>query len=340
MAIHKDKKLVFLYVLLSLSVFILVFEIVLRILFALQISNFYVEYKDLLEPTSHSLLGYQLKPLSQHKFYSINQNGLRGEPIESPKPPGQARIIVLGDSIIFGLGLALEDTYAVSLETLLKNKYNWPDVKVINMGVPGYNTQQEEAFLKMKGFDLQPDLVILGFCSNDSDPANIIDKNGILLAENPIRNVSDMNVRAVLNQSRFFVYMKYLFKRTIYNHPMLAQRFKANVFLNSRVYEKNWSKMKETLKHIAEQCQRHHKKFLVVLFPNQIQLYGKEEDNKIQQDMTSFLQAHNIDYVDLLPAFIAHRQEPLFLDASVHPNIKGTMVAAEISAEKISTGAL
>ncbi len=83
------------------------------------------------------------------------------------KAPGTFRILVLGDSVTFGHGTLNETTYPFLLEQRLKQ---WrPGVKweVWNLGVPGYNTSQELAYLNEIGPRYAPDLVIAGFYPND-----------------------------------------------------------------------------------------------------------------------------------------------------------------------------
>ena len=79
------------------------------------------------------------------------------------KPPDTFRILVLGDSVTFGHGTLDDTTYPYLLEQRLRG---WrPDVnwEVWNLGVPGYNTRQELAYLKEIGPRAQPDLVMVGF---------------------------------------------------------------------------------------------------------------------------------------------------------------------------------
>ena len=83
------------------------------------------------------------------------------------KDPGTFRILVLGDSVTFGHGALYETSYPYLLEQRLRE---WrPDVKweVWNLGVPGYNTAQELAYLEEVGGRYSPDLVIVGFFLND-----------------------------------------------------------------------------------------------------------------------------------------------------------------------------
>jgi hypothetical protein len=53
------------------------------------------------------------------------------------------RILLLGDSGAFGLGVADEDTYSSRLEQQLNRDADGMTYRVINMGVPSYNTEEE-----------------------------------------------------------------------------------------------------------------------------------------------------------------------------------------------------
>ena len=83
------------------------------------------------------------------------------------KPPGTFRILVLGDSVTFGHGAIDEATYPYLLEQRLKAWRPEVDWQVWNLGVPGYNTGQELAYLLEVGPRYQPDLVVVGFYEND-----------------------------------------------------------------------------------------------------------------------------------------------------------------------------
>jgi len=73
------------------------------------------------------------------------------------------RILVLGDSFTFGIGVNLEDTYLKVLEKRLNEEYPGKKFEVINCGVPGVGTDYEYHFLKDIGIRFKPDLVLVGF---------------------------------------------------------------------------------------------------------------------------------------------------------------------------------
>lgn len=98
----------------------------------------------------------------------INSLGFRDQrDYELQKPPGAFRILVLGDSVTFGHGTRSDTTYPFLLEQRLRA---WkPDVEwqVWNLGVPGYATSQELAYLERVAARYQPDLAVVGFYQND-----------------------------------------------------------------------------------------------------------------------------------------------------------------------------
>ncbi|HKB15323.1 MAG TPA: GDSL-type esterase/lipase family protein [Planctomycetota bacterium] len=99
------------------------------------------------------------------KRYRVNALGLRGAEVSREKPRGITRALLLGDSFVFGLGVGEGETIAVRLEEELRARR--PGLEVLNLGVPGYHTGQEVAFLRSEGLSLAPDAVVLVFYTND-----------------------------------------------------------------------------------------------------------------------------------------------------------------------------
>jgi hypothetical protein len=95
----------------------------------------------------------------------INSLGLRGKELQ-PNLERLTRILVFGDSFVFGVGVDEENLLTSHLERLLQPFF--PDgVEVVNMGVSGYSTDQEYLLLEEFGERLDPDVVILVVCDND-----------------------------------------------------------------------------------------------------------------------------------------------------------------------------
>ncbi len=93
---------------------------------------------------------------------TTNAAGFRDSPHSGAKAPGAYRVVVLGDSFVFGSGVPQEATLTRRLAAHLG-----PGFEIVNLGVPGYGTDQELLTLRRWGRALSPDLVLLGFFWND-----------------------------------------------------------------------------------------------------------------------------------------------------------------------------
>lgn len=98
-------------------------------------------------------------------FYSTGPHGYRGPEGLWHKPPGRLRVLVIGDSVSFGVGVPAESLYSRHLERLLRRKR--PQLDVVNMGVLGYMASEGVAVLLHQGLQRDPDLVIWQLHIND-----------------------------------------------------------------------------------------------------------------------------------------------------------------------------
>lgn len=100
----------------------------------------------------------------------INSLGLRGPEISAQKPEGTRRVLILGDSYTFGVYVADEEVYPRVLERLLRDAGS--QVEVLNAGyADGWSPDEHYAWLKRKGLEFSPDLIIYGmFIGNDVPP--------------------------------------------------------------------------------------------------------------------------------------------------------------------------
>lgn len=96
----------------------------------------------------------------------ISSQGLRDREFDVPKPPGVFRILVLGDSVTYGVGVRPDETFPKRLESIL-NATNRTRVEVLNAGVSGYTAYNEWQFFRRRGREFEPDLVIAALCLND-----------------------------------------------------------------------------------------------------------------------------------------------------------------------------
>jgi len=132
---------------------------------------------------------------------SIGPLGSRLAPGENVD--GTLRVGVFGDSITFGQGVDADATFCAVLERRLRPR--WPQLHVLNFGVPGHSLAMEVAHLADRARDVSCAVVMLVFGSDDLNPSradNHVDGFGYLTKKtfgppSPLRDWT----RALLRQS-------------------------------------------------------------------------------------------------------------------------------------------
>lgn len=98
-----------------------------------------------------------------------NSQGFRTPEYTLAHPPNTFRILVLGDSITWGQGVKLEETFPQVLQSLLHQKCPEVQYELIGMGVRGHRLADNLMKLLVHGQYLKPDLVLIQVCVNDLD---------------------------------------------------------------------------------------------------------------------------------------------------------------------------
>lgn len=132
-----------------------------------------------MQPTQFALDSftvYRLKPgVRGHAVYpgvmeyrwTTNRQQLRAPREYSvAKPTGTKRVVVIGDSFTFGIGVNDGETYSAQLERRLRTDCPEP-VEVLNFGVGGYGLSQGVETFERYARPFSPDVVIYGFMTND-----------------------------------------------------------------------------------------------------------------------------------------------------------------------------
>ena len=135
----------------------------------------------IIRPSKNPRIVYELIPNLSLTFldkpYMTNPHGYRGPVYSNTKDENVFRLVGLGDSIMWGWGVADNEYYLALLDVYLNNSapdgYSW---EIINTAVPGYNTAMEVETFKEKGVHYKPDIVIIGFFVNDLSLPNFIRK--------------------------------------------------------------------------------------------------------------------------------------------------------------------
>ena len=145
-------------VLSSLIVGLLIAEVAIRVLAPQPMSGVIFEYAP---------RGYRISKSNGTALFSLGDNKgiyhfmpphLRG--MRQP-PAGAERILVLGDSFTFGIGLSEKDTYVAKLQKKIDSMFGPARFALLNAGIAGSGTADHLAFLEDFGNDIAPRIVFV-----------------------------------------------------------------------------------------------------------------------------------------------------------------------------------
>ena len=120
-------------------------------------------------------VGRILQPEIEDRDYagasiSSNSFGMREREYGLRKPEETVRIVLLGDSYVFGYGVPADRRLGVFLESSLRERKTSADeVEVLHLAIASWNVRAASAYLRRQLSLLQPDLVVHVTVTNDLD---------------------------------------------------------------------------------------------------------------------------------------------------------------------------
>lgn len=130
-----------------------------------------------------------------HYTLRTNALGLRDDRALVPKKSGVLRVLVVGDSMTFGVGVEREQAFPAVLERALAMSLHSRPVEVVNCGCIAWGQREEIGLLESLGPKLRPDLIVLEFTvANDPlDDLRYLDTEGLV----PDPEVADRCARSL-----------------------------------------------------------------------------------------------------------------------------------------------
>lgn len=275
--------------------------------------------------------------------YAVNGHGFRDRERPWPKPEGRFRIVLLGDSVAFGQGVAAEEDFASLLEARLAAEAPDAAVEVLNLGVGGYNPYTEARLLEDVGLRYEPDLVVVQFCINDlNDPTLHFDANTRLhLGAIPDEAYPDPERRGAAEPAPpgALAWCRRLRLCARLDDAILAtwpEEFGwGAVQRSARAVDgkpgPEWRWLARRYGEMAEAARAANASFAILAFPYPAQLRS-EGLHPVQQRLVELGAANGWPVIDPLEAFRSARAaggERLFLDWW-HPSARGHALAADV----------
>ncbi len=285
----------------------------------------------------------------------INSRGLREREIPYEKPAGTYRVLVLGDSQTFGVGVEAEEAYPRVAESRLRARLRRP-VEVINAGVPGTGTAHQLDYLEREGWKYRPDVVVAGFFYND--PGNNAACRLYAVREGKL-------VRAAAPEARARAFNEVWAQGRsgpgvmVYHAPEPVRPpeppWVIRQFHLARMVREQLSRLAQARRpkpeagHVADvgremtravfaeldrQCRQHDAALLVVLLPSREECADRRTTRLGDRygPLLRGAQGRPLDVLDPLPRFRAAGHESLYFRKDLHFNAAGhRLVAAELA---------
>ncbi len=299
---------------------------------------------------AHPRRGFSLQPnriaIDSEFDVRTDQFGFRGAPLLKVKPPGETRILFLGDSVVYGFMLPNGQTPVDQTQHFLAERLRGRRIRCINAGMFGYATWQELDLMQHEGLDVAPDAVVLVFCLNDMLDVLAVERGvAMRFLVNLQPHVSSHwsgTVRAVT---------ALMAKRQSDNTP------KREMWQSNRVFEPGhpgglseldqiyvepplsvvaeaWEKCFEDLNAIADVCATHSIPFVLVYAPSVHEVTDNSRYRRSGRLLGNWAKDADVAFVDTTDALLAaceHESlnaDAMFLD-SVHLSAIGSRVMSE-----------
>jgi len=270
-----------------------------------------------------SAIRYDLKPGCSLWWCEINRFGFRSEEPDSEKK----QIIFLGDSVVFGNGLEEGNTLPQNLEKSLQDS----DLQVLNLGVPGYNTQQYYLFLKEKLSFLNPSILIVGCTLNDDSPSLIIkldnnDRKLYVISYPDIYRYFKINPEIdlwLLKYSKIYRKLNLFFAK--YMNRNKQKKYLYNIYKNSQV---------EAFSLLKKEAESLNIPIFAVIFPMFDRNWNKYAYDAQHERLHDILKYIGIEYYDMKNDLEKYDVSKIRFD-DIHFSKYGTKIAGALIAKQL-----
>jgi lysophospholipase L1-like esterase len=319
------------------------------------------------QPTSYFY--FKKKPQPGDRFerwgvpVKINSNGQRDYDYPLAKKENVFRIALIGDSIAYGTGVAIEDTYGKKLESMLNHFSNGEkqyEVMIFSNG--GSEPSGYLEMLRSDAYRYSPDLVMIGFTLNDFERPKV-EKTS---RQRYYQLFAEVHQKLrVVSHLYFFVFER--LRNTLYKSRILDRSVRHGYWMDiletrGDEFGKAWEYTQNNLDELISESRKIGAQFAIVVFPYEMQLskellemyrstYGFQIskdvlDARPQQLLHDYARSRGIHLIDLLGSFRKHNREKLYfreLGGSldyVHPNARGHDLAETVVFNELSNSDL
>jgi hypothetical protein len=278
------------------------------------------------------------------KRVSFNEAGYRGRELALRKARDRTRVVVLGDSIAFGLDVSDEETFTHLLDVRDNG------IEAGNLAVQGYGPDQELILLLERGLRLDPDVVVLAFCLAN-DLAEAVLPVSLYDGRTPKPRFQLVGDRLALDDSNLRQAAWRRGLQWLSDYSQLYNRVAALAPRSGAPTAAPWREMKREalrdqgfalqlnlaiIRRMQVACRERGVTFILAAFPNAT-FY--ETKPLLAKHFLDSLHAEGVTVVDMADRFVALGQpfEAVTLDAVGHLSPHGHVIASQVLESEIAS---
>ena len=295
------------------------------------------------------ILDYRLRPdMDWVNDYGIpvhiNSKGWRDHEYDFVKGEGVFRILMLGDSVLNGHGVRIEDVYAKHLERRLNGSAGNVRFEVVMLSIGALSSIQEAHLLEVEGLKYDPDLVMVGYVLNDPGPGSRFTGEGgdggfcwtIPHIKNYLKRSS-----LILHGYRTLEWIGWKTGLKIGGSQLGDRLIDSDYYSRVHTDAENWGYVVRAFEKIGALCRARDIPAAVAIFPVIYRLddYSWEQIHKKVADAA---EKEGLMILDLLPVFRGLDEKEIRLGWGdyVHPNRHGHQVAGDAILQFFQEGCL
>lgn len=255
-------------------------------------------------------MAYRLAPdqsaFTMSESVSTNRLGLRDRD-PGPRRGDQFRVLALGDSQTFGVGLASRDTWPKQLEATLGSTLRGCRIEVVNAGLPASATWHQGVLLDRLLPIYAPDLVVVALYVND-----VTETAG--RAPFTLEGRHDLVTRMVYALKRSAVVTATLHAWRAVRASLGSRDVDYELSVIRGVSEaetdSGWRQVETSLARMARQSRASGAEFLLLVLPRIDQVTGAEAGLAYQERAARIATSIGVELVDPLPTLRRRLREP------------------------------
>lgn len=253
----------------------------------------------------------------------MNAAGYRDVEHTKEKPPGTRRVVFLGDSFTYGVGILLDDTYAKRTERGLAIARSEPWESVV-LAVPGIDSEEERRIFEDEGLSYSPDLVVLGYVLNDAEDADAAEQRR---AKEWTEAEAEKHDPPLWRRSALLSLIVERLHATRENRARIRNHLDLY-----REGQRGFASARKSIDAMAALCRERGIPFVVVVFP----LFANPLDDRypfvsIHEKVGAVVRSAGATLVDLLPYYRGMDWHLLVVEGEKdeHPNELAHRIAAQ-----------